>query len=581
MNIRRRAGFGFRFVRALGRSLPAATIVWLVACPAVSAERSTDAAAPRFVDLSLLVAPELPCTWPAAGFAPFHLDHYRVIGPTSAVNADILSIDGNTGTQFDVPPHSIPHPDKNLPHAGPWGRMVTDKVPVWQLVGEACVVDCRDLRDGTTNGQSPLVTKDRVVRWEREHRPLGPGDVAVFASGYTDEYYQPLPAGRRFCADPVQGRSPGWPDPDPECMEYVATRKVMAAATDSASMGPLPNGEPTHLAGLKYGMIWTESATNLAALPATGAFYCLLPPKHADGLYGEARALAIVGNPLAADLISRAKSKQVLDLSVRLAADLPTTWPGRGAGDHRHPYLTVPLFLAANLGTYHTTHLLDSQAGTHLVPPAYALPPAGYDNAQYAPDVRQWLSEYEAQHGPRGTSDVTAEEVPLEQTCGVARVIDVAHLVGTTDANRWPRSPEITVADIERHEKKTGPLKAGEVVIFRSGYSDRWYKPAPSGAACLADPLNGKREGWPAPGPAAIAYLHDKGIRCVATDGPTLGGSEPKAALFTYWMLGTKGLVGVEFLTGLARLPERAYFIFAAGRIRGCHGGPGRAIALY
>ena len=56
-------------------------------------------------------------------------------------------------------------------------------------------------------------------------------------------------------------------------MEYLASRKVMALATDSASMGPLPDlAEPTHLAGLKYGMIWTESGTRFDQLPTTGAF---------------------------------------------------------------------------------------------------------------------------------------------------------------------------------------------------------------------------------------------------------------------------------------------------------------------
>jgi kynurenine formamidase len=28
-------------------------------------------------------------------------------------------------------------------------------------------------------------------------------------------------------------------------------------------------------------------------------------------------------------------------------------------------------------------------------------------------------------------------------------------------------------------------------------------------------------------------------------------------------------------------LPEGGYFLFAAVKIKGCHGGPGRAIALY
>jgi kynurenine formamidase len=67
----------------------------------------------------------------------------------------------------------------------------------------------------------------------------------------------------------------------------------------------------------------------------------------------------------------------------------------------------------------------------------------------------------------------------------------------------------------------------------------------------------------------------------VATDAPDLGGAERKRALKTYWALGSREMVGVEFLAGLERVPAGAYFLFAAVKIRGSHGGPGRAIALY
>lgn len=538
--------------------------------------------ASRVVDLSLLVAPEFPCTWPAAGFPPFHMSQYLRIGPLSAYNDEILGIDGNTGTQLDVPPHSVPHPDTKLPNAGPYGRMWTDKVPAWQFCGEACVVDCRDLLESAPKGHSALVQKERIAAWERDHRPLEFGDVVLLRSGYSDKFYEPLPAGRRFLADPVEGRTPAWPDPDPACMEYLASRKVMALATDSASMGPLPDlAEPTHLAGLKYGMIWTESGTRFDQLPTTGAFYCILSPKHADGPYAEARAIAIVGDPLASRLIASARKKQAVDLSVVLSTEYPVTSPGPGVGRHHQPYLKVPLMFAPNLGIYHQAHVMDSNTGTHLVPPSYALPAPGFDNKEYSPEVQAWLAEYEKHFGPRGTSTMTTEQVPLEWTCGPARVIDVKHRIGATATKDWPRSPEIRVEDIEQDEKQRGPLAANSIVIFRGGYSDATFKSYPEGNACLADPLNGKREGWPAPGPAAIAYLSSKGIRCVATDGPTLGGVDPKQALFTYWLLGSKEMVAVEFLTGVSKLPADAYFLFAPLKIRGCHGGPGRAIALF
>lgn len=76
-------------------------------------------------------------------------------------------------------------------------------------------------------------------------------------------------------------------------------------------------------------------------------------------------------------------------------------------------------------------------------------------------------------------------------------------------------------------------------------------------------------------------YLHAKGIRCVGTDGPTLGGVDEKQALLTYWALGSHDMVGVEFLTNLGALPDKAYFLFAPVKIEGGHSAPGRAIALY
>src|SRR5262249_18908649 len=136
-------------------------------------------------------------------------------------------------------------------------------------------------------------------------------------------------------------------------------------------------------------------------------------------------------------------------------------------------------------------------------------------------------------------------------------------------------------AEVRAYEKREGELKPGDLVLFRTGWSDRHYRPLPAGASCMDEPLNGKKEGWPAPGPEAVLYLAAKGVRCVGTDAPSLGGVEEKRALWTYWTLVGKGMVGVEFLTNLGAPPKNSYFLFAAVKSKGCHGGPGRAIALY
>jgi kynurenine formamidase len=534
----------------------------------------------RFVDHSLLIAPEYPCTWPAYPFARFQIMHERTIGPDSPFNIDILLIDGNTGTQMDVPPHSVARPDLKREKSGPFGLAYTDKIAPWQFGGEACVVDVRDLLDQAKSGESPLVTAEHVRRFEQKHRPVRFGDVVLFRSDYSDTYYRPGAAGRRFLADALDRKAPGFPDPDPACMEFLATRGVMTLGTDSASMGPLPElAEPTHYAGLKHGMIWTESATNLKSLPATGAFYCMLGLKHEGGPYSECRAFSIVERPLAQRLIAGCKNKRVVDLSPVLSAKYPLTSPGTGAGHHRQTYLKVNFLYSEYLDMWHHAHLMDAMTGTHLVPPSYALPRAGVQ-VEYSPAVAGWLQEFEQKYGPRGSSDMTTERVPLGWTCGPIRLIDARGLVGSTDKTAWPASPEITPAHIQAAEQADGALKAGDVVVFFTGHLDRYLHPAPEDTGVWSGPLAGKTEGWPAPGPDAIIYLKSKGIHCVATDAPDLGGVEPRRALMTYWALGSREMVGVEFLHNLAQAPRGGFFLFAALKIRDCHGGPGRAVVV-
>ena len=534
----------------------------------------------RFVDHSLLIAPEYPCTWPTYPFPRFQLNHQRTIGADSPYNIDSILIDGNTGTQLDVPPHSVTRPDLKGPKSGPLGLAFTDKIEAWQFGGEACVVDVRELLDQAPKGVSPLVTPDHVKTFEAAHRTLKFGDVVLFRSDYSDRYYRPFPEGSRFIADVVDRKAPGYADPNPECMEYLATRGVMTLGTDSASMGPMPNlAEPTHYAGLRHGMIWTESATNLGALPPTGAFYCMIGPRHLGGPYSEGRAFSIVGGDLPGKLIEACRNKRVVDLSPVLAQNLPITSPGMSTGQHRHVYLKVDFLYAESLDLWHHGHLMDSMAGTHLVPPSYALPPEG-TVPDYAPEVRGWLAEYEQKYGKRGFSSLTTEKIPLDWTCGPVRVVDVRSLVGTTEKKHWPASPVITADLIKAAEQKSGALTAGDVVLFQTGHLDQYLKPLPHDSGVWADPLSGKSEGWPAPDVEAILYLKSRGIRCVATDAPDLGGVNPKQALMTYWALGSKEMVGVEFLYNVTQVTKGGYFLFAPLKIRDCHGGPGRAIVL-
>lgn len=557
------------------RGFPMLLPAWLLV-QAASAQEATV----RFIDCSLLVAPEYPATWPTHPFPRFQLIHEQTIGQNSPFNLDVLLIDGNTGTQMDVPPHSVARPELKKEKSGPFGLSYTDRIEPWQFGGEACVVDVRDLLDQAPLGVSPLVMPAHIERFEKQYRPLKFGDVVLFRSDYSDKYYRPLPEGHRYIADVVDRQAPGYPDPGPETMEFLATRKVMTLGTDSASMGPMPTlAEPTHYAGLRHGMIWTEGATNLGQLPPTGAFYCMLSPRHAMGPYSETRVFAIAGGDLPKRLIDATRQKKVVDLSPTLAMNLPVTNPGSLAGRHRQVYVKVDFLYSPDLDMWHHTHLMDATAGTHLVTPSFALPPAGAA-VEYSPEVRGWLAEYESQFGARGFSSRTVEQVPLDWTCGSARIVDVTSLVGTTEASQWPASPEVTVEMLKANETQNGEFQPGQIVVFRTGHLDTHFKPSPDDKGVWSDPLTGKSEGWPAPGPAAVMYLQSKGIRCVATDAPDLGGVDARRALMTYWALGSKDMVGIEFLHNVAAMTPDAYFLFAAIRIRDAHAAPGRAIAI-
>jgi kynurenine formamidase len=563
--------------------------LWGLACVAglIGVASVADAGLPaeQTRDLTLTVSPDLPCIWPV-GMTQHVVIPSRTFGP-GAYHRDLIIIDEHTGTQWDAPAHFVPPPDSGLPGAGPNGLITGEKIPAWQFCGEACVVDIREHIDSAADGSSYLIPPETIDAWEQKHRKLHFGDVVLFRSDYTDKYYKPFPAGERFVVTSLRKETPGWPAPTPATMKAIGSRGVMTLGLDGASMGPLPDlAVATHQAGGQLGMIWTECATNLGSLPTTGAFYAQLPAKHAGGSGGECRCIAITDPKLAARLIKGAHDKHVADLSVTLHEDYPITWPGFGPGDEASRYIakTLNAFSKTRGPYFALTHMLDGQAGTHVVLPSYSLPPSGFDNSRYAPDIQAQLREFEGKYGPRSNSSLTLEQAPLNQMFGEAYVIDVSSLIGTTKAADWPASPQITVEMIQQQEAKR-PLHAGDIVLFRSGYSDAHFKPLPAAPeldGMFAAPLAGKAEGWPAVTPEVIAYLHQKGVQCIGTDGPTLGGVNQKNALFTTWMAANKGILPIEYLTNLKEIEGKpAYFLFAPVKIKGTRGGYGRAIAIY
>lgn len=116
-------------------------------------------------------------------------------------------------------------------------------------------------------------------------------------------------------------------------------------------------------------------------------------------------------------------------------------------------------------------------------------------------------------------------------------------------------------------------------MLLRSGW-DRHYLPDVEGDAYAHDVVvTGRAGGWAAPTEETIHLLLDRGVRCVGTDGPSMGPAQG-GQLVHVAGLGA-GAVFIECLAGLDQLPARgAEFLFLPLKILQATGAPGRAVAF-
>jgi kynurenine formamidase len=257
---------------------------------------------------------------------------------------------------------------------------------------------------------------------------------------------------------------------------------------------------------------------------------------------------------------------ETVDLTLPLAEQLPGTWPG-----HMPFRATVWTWFADRPGDpqpvrpqtgggYQTRWLvMDEHTGTHVDAPRHFIPP---------PDSQL------PHAGPAG--DIGVDRLPLLAAAGPASVVDATRLSGTT---RGGASPPVTVAELTAWEDANGTVSPGDVVLLRTGWDSR-YRSGPEGAGYGTDALvRGTGPGWPAPTPEAVRWLHERGVRCIGTDGLSMGPAEGGGPTHLAGL--SRGMVFVEALTGLDRLPARgAWFLFLPLNLVDGTGAPGRALAV-
>lgn len=258
---------------------------------------------------------------------------------------------------------------------------------------------------------------------------------------------------------------------------------------------------------------------------------------------------------------------RVVDLSVTVSESLPGNWADLPRFQRwtyswfepiRGPYGEVAV---PSEGPYYgQRYIIDEHTGTQVDFPAHFIPPPG-SGLPHAGEA----------------GNLTGDRYPLERLMGPAVVIDVTELLDQAEPGQ---SPRITLEHVRAWEQEHGPIQPGEVVLFRSGYTDKYYQPFPQGRRLTFEPVvTRSAPAWPAPDPEVMEYLFSKGVFHLGTDGPSMGPAEAGQATH---VAGLKhGMSWEEMLINLDQLPSRgAFYIALPVKVAGQSGGPSRAIAF-
>lgn len=155
----------------------------------------------------------------------------------------------------------------------------------------------------------------------------------------------------------------------------------------------------------------------------------------------------------------------------------------------------------------------------------------------------------------------TIEQIDVRQLTGRGRCLEMSHLAANSD---------ITLPMIKGWEAEHGAIEAGDIVIFRTGYDEKW-RCRPHHAEFLAD--------WPGLSGEGADYLIGKGVKVFGTDAMSLDRYSNEAHPAHLAVLGAECLI-LENLANLKTLPTEFTFIALPLRIKGASASPIRAIAL-
>ncbi|MBI9075364.1 MAG: cyclase family protein [Desulfatibacillum sp.] len=202
----------------------------------------------------------------ASGMPVFPGTPNPIVIPIASLNKDgflehCLSLSTHTGTHVDAPAHVLPQ-----------GKSI-DVLPCEAFCGSACVLDCRQARDG-------CITLEFLEDLDCLANPV---DFVLMYTGWDGFWGQ-------------KGYYSGFPILTFEAANWLAGFPLKGVGVDTPSIDPVDSLDlAAHHALLENEILIIENLTNLDRLPGEGCTFCCLPLylEHGDG--SPVRAVGIVG----------------------------------------------------------------------------------------------------------------------------------------------------------------------------------------------------------------------------------------------------------------------------------------------
>lgn len=174
-------------------------------------------------------------------------------------------------------------------------------------------------------------------------------------------------------------------------------------------------------------------------------------------------------------------------------------------------------------------------------------------------------------HFSRG--GMTTDQIPLDRLIAPAVVVDVS-------ARATP-DYQISPDDLEAWESEYGPIPDGSILLFRTGWGDRWPDRASYLGTSLVGPPAVPELHFPGIHPNAARWIiEQRDVRAVGIDTPSIDYGQ-STGFEAHVVLYGSNTPGFENVANLGMLPATGAFVVALPmKIAGGSGGPLRIVAF-